>query len=317
MARMGVGIGEAGGLPTSYSILSDTFPARQRGRAMSIYSLGTSLGIFFAFAIGGYFLVEYGWRTCLLIVGLPGLLLSLVVYFTIKEPQKGMADRVGSHLEELPSLRVVFLILLNKKTFWNITLAKSFLNFVGFGISAFLPIYLIRVHEMGVKEMSFGLGLSIAVGGILGALTAGFLSDYLGKKNVSWYSWVCALGRVFYVFPFIAMLTAVDPWMVIYLNVFTSFFQVMGVGPAVVVMQGIVDAKIRASTAAFYLMISGFIGLGLGPFTIGLISDWLEPTYGIDSIRYAMMFMLIPVAISFVFFVIAGFTYKKEIYIKM
>ena len=317
IARMGVGIGEAGGVPTSYSILGDTFPAKERGRAMSIYSLGTSLGVFFAFAIGGYFLVEYGWRACLWIVGLPGILLSIIIYFTIKEPKRGATDKVDLAQREMPSLKEVFKIVFKKKTFSLITFAKGFHNFVGYAMSAFLPIFLIRVHEMPVKAMSLGLGLAIAIGGILGSFTAGFLSDYLGKRHVGWYSWVGSIGRILYLIPLYVVLTASDPWMAIYFTVGLTFCQALGTGPAVVVMQGIVDAKIRASTAALYLMISGLLGLGFGPLVIGIISDWLEPSYGVESIRYALMFLVVPSIIAFFLFLLAGHSYKKEIYVKM
>ena len=316
LARMGVGIGEAGGVPTSYAIISDTFPPNQRGRALSIFSMGISIGIFLAFAIAGVVLVNYGWRFCLYLVGLPGILLAILVHFSIQEPQKGFSDNVKA-TRETPSLLQVIKTLRSKKTFIYITLAKSFLVFTSYSINAFLPILFIRVHQVEIKTLSIILGLSIAVGGVTGSLLGGFLSDKLGKKNVSWYAWVGVLGGILSLAPYYYIFMTNNAFGGLYMVSFTSFTASLTVGPAIAVMQSLVNAKMRASTAALYLLISNLVGLGLGPLIIGIISDYLAPTYGVESIRYALMFTFVSSILAIIFFWIAGNTYKKDICVTM
>ena len=201
LARMGVGLGEAGGVPTSYSLISDIFPANQRGKAMSYYMMGTSFGVFFAFVGGGYMLVNYGWRMSLFVVGLPGILLSIIVWMTIKEPKKGAYDNVGEQVEVAPTMKEIFKTAIRKKTFVYITFAKTFLVAASYSINAFIAAYFIRLHNMPKGDLFFNLGITVLIGGIIGGLLGGYFSDKLGKKDIRWYAWIGVVGNLLGILP--------------------------------------------------------------------------------------------------------------------
>ena len=315
LARMGVGLGEAGGVPTSYSLISDVFPANQRGKAMSIYMIGTSIGVFIAFVGGGYMLVNYGWRMSLYVVGLPGILLAVLVWLTIKEPEKGAKDNVKELDKTTPSMKEIFQIAIRKKTFVYITLAKTFLVGTSYSINAFVAAFFIRLHNMPKGDLFFNLGITVLIGGVIGGLLGGYFSDKLGEKDIRWYAWIGVVGNLLCIIPHYLYFTSQNVTIAIVMFGVMAVTTLLSGGPAVAVMQSVVNAKMRAGVAAIYLLISNLIGLGLGPLSVGMISDWLEPTYGVESIRYALMFTFIPIALSTLFYYLAGKHYKKDVYV--
>lgn len=317
LARMGVGLGEAGGVPTSYSMISDIFPPEERGKAMSIFTMGTSVGILAAFIGGGYVLVNYGWRMSLFVVGLPGLFIAIIVYLTIQEPTKGIYDNVKNQQESTPSILTIASIVFKNKTFINITLAKSFLVFTSYAVNAFIAIFFIRLHEMPKSSLFVNLGLAVAVGGIIGAAIGGYFSDKLGNIDIRWYSWIGIMGGIIAAPAYYIMFTTPNVTIALFSFSFATMGFLISSGPAIAVMQSVVDAKMRAGTAAFYLLISNLIGLGLGPLLIGIISDYYEPAYGLDSIRIALLFTFITQVLSIIFYWLAGRSYPRDIYVNM
>ena len=178
LARIGVGIGEAGGSPPSHSIISDYFPPEKRATALSIYSVGIYIGIFLGFTIGGVLAQNYGWRVAFYAVGIPGILLAAVIYYLVKEPVKGRYDPQGvSH--EIPTLSNVIKTLLGKKTFIFIALGSGFIAFGSYGAGNFLPSFLQRVHGVEVSKAGYLLGVAFGIGGGTGTFLGGFLADRL------------------------------------------------------------------------------------------------------------------------------------------
>lgn len=318
IARIGVGIGEAGGSPPSHSIVSDYYPPHKRASALAIYSTGIYVGILFGYMIGGWIDENYGWRMAFFALGLPGVLYAMIVFLTVKEPRRGMSDKRLNNDDAIPVRRSkdfleVLTLLLKKKTFVFISLAAGFNAFVTYGIGNFFAPFLARIHHMETASIGIALGLVVGVGGITGTYAGGYFADRLGKRDIRWYLYVPILaGLVVVPFSITSFLHG-DLTLVLACNAVATFLTAVYMGPSLAVIHNLVDAHTRALASAVFFLILNLIGLGLGPLTIGYISDLLSTDYGVESLRYAFMFSFIPGTISIILFYLASRTYKHEV----
>lgn len=290
LMRAGVGIGEAGGSPPSHSIISDIFPANQRATALSIYSLGVYGGSLIGLIAGGYLVSELGWRMTFVVVGLPGLLLAILVRSFVYEPPRGLAE---ARSDVQPATFVsVLKVLWSRKSFPHIALGCALHAFANYGLASFMPIFLTRVHEMPIARIGLVYGFVAGVGGMLGTYGGGFLSDKLANRyNESrWYIWV-PLISVIVVVPFYGFTLMLAPTG--FIAAISYFIPAvvagMYLGPSLATTHGLVGLRMRAQASAILFFVLNLIGLGLGPMTTGLLSDFLRPEYGDLSIRYALM----------------------------
>jgi MFS family permease len=293
LMRAGVGVGEAGGSPPAHSIISDIFPANKRATALSIYSLGIYGGSLIGYMAGGYLASEFNWRIAFVVVGLPGVLLAFLVRFLIHEPPRGLAE---SRSDVAPArFSEVLAILWTRKCFRHIALGCALHAFVTYGLSAFMPIFLMRVHEMPIAQIGAILGLVAGIGGMLGTYGGGYLSDKLANRHgeTRWHIWVPLISTVvaipFYWFSLIIAdtgIAAAVTWFV------PSVIAGMYLGPCLATTHGLVGLRMRAQASAILFFVLNLIGLGLGPMAIGLLSDFLRPEYGNLSIRYALITMV-------------------------
>ena len=176
LARIGVGIGEAGCSPPAHSMISDLYPPEQRSTAMGIFTLGISIGIMLAYLAGGWVVQNIGWREAFFMVGLPGLLLALVVRFTLPEPQRGMSDgRIDSG--QNVGVLGVSLFLLDRRSFIHLALGAGLASFNGYAVISFFPSFMARSHGMSIAEIGVYLGLIIGIAGGLGFAGGGYLTD--------------------------------------------------------------------------------------------------------------------------------------------
>ncbi len=293
MARFGVGVGEAGGSPPAHSIVSDIFPAEQRATALSIYSLGVYGGILVG-TVGGAYLVQYfDWRTAFVVVAIPGIFLALLVRFVIKEPPRGMAE---SRKDVAPPgfLRVLH-FLWDRKSFRHLSFACALHAFVTYGMGNFMPLFLGRVHEMPIIDIGLYYGLIAGIGGLAGTFFGGWMSDRMANKtgDKTWYIWI----------PFISTVLAIPLGLITFLvmpNGYTAVFSYLlpvfcggwYLAPCIASTHFLVGIRMRAMASAILLFMLNLIGLGLGPMLTGFMSDYFEPSYGSDSLRYAMSITL-------------------------
>jgi len=318
IARIGVGIGEAGGSPPSHSIVSDYYPPHKRASALAIYSTGIYVGILFGYMIGGWIDENYGWRMAFFALGLPGVLYAMIVFLTVKEPRRGMSDKRLNNDDAIPVRRSkdfleVLTLLLKKKTFVFISLAAGFNAFVTYGIGNFFAPFLARIHHMETASIGIALGLVVGVGGITGTYAGGYFADRLGKRDIRWYLYVPILaGLVVVPFSITSFLHG-DLTLVLACNAVATFLTAVYMGPSLAVIHNLVDAHTRALASAVFFLILNLIGMGLGPLSIGYISDLLSTDYGVESLRYAFMFSFIPGTISIILFYLASRTYKHEV----
>lgn len=287
-ARIGVGLGEAGGSPPAHSMISDYFPPQQRGRALAFYSTGIYVGILLGLMFGGMIAEAFGWRTAFLVVGIPGILFAVVLRFTIKEPLRGRWDSAHESVQK-PSLQDTIAVLRQRRSFWYIALGSSLMAFVGYGVGNFLPSLLIRNHGMSIGQVGVVLALVFGLTGAVGTYLGGYLGDRFGTRDPRWYLWVPAIGGGLAFLPYLYVLLTDNTTGMLVVLVFTNVLITLYLGPCIAMSHALVPPAMRALTSAVLFFVVNIIGLGLGPFLTGLMSDLLAPRYGDQSLRYAMV----------------------------
>ncbi len=288
-ARVGVGVGEAGGSPPAHSMISDMFPPEERATALSIYNLGIPFGVFVGFLAGGWINEFLGWRYAFFAVGIPGLIFALIVRATVREPPRGMSERVKT-VSDPPPVGEVIRILLSRRSFQHMSIAAALHAFVAYGVGQCMASFLIRVHGLNAGEAANWLAPVVAIGGGIGTVLGGYLCDKYGRQDARWYVWLPA-GAILVSLPF-ALFTYLYPShataMLVY--VIPVALGSMYLGPMLAMTHGMVSLRMRAMASSVLFFVLNLIGLGLGPFLTGLASDSLGEYLG-DSglgLRYAL-----------------------------
>ena len=261
LARVGVGVGEAGGSPPAHSMISDYFPAHQRATALSIYSMGIYVGILAGYSLGGWIDATYGWRMAFYALGIPGIIYALLLFFTVKEPPKGHSDAVAKimgnqkAMEEEASFWEVVRILLSKKTFIFIAFACGLHTFGNYGVGNFFAPFLARVHGMPVEDIGTWLGITSGFGGIIGTFLGGFLADKYGRKDLRWYMWIPIIaGLINLPFSYFAFFDG-NLNVVLFTYFMTALLTALYLGPSIAVTHNLIDAK-KTSLSLCYLIFS-------------------------------------------------------------
>jgi len=258
--------------------------------------------------MGGYLNQHLGWRTAFFVVGIPGIIFSLLFYTTVKEPQRGATDTNLAQVSEPNSSGEVLKTLYANQTFVFLAFASALNVFCIYGLVNWAPSFLERLHGMKVSEVGVLLGLIYGIGGGAGSFAGGLLTDHFGKKDKGWYLKVpgyavilsipCAAGAIFLQNTFLSVAG---------LGLCASL-QSMYLGPSLAVAHSLVPASMRALTSAVFFLVINLIGLGFGPLVVGIISDLLKPALGAESLRWALSIII---AISFTSAVLFFITAKK------
>ena len=288
LARIGVGIGEAGCSPPSHAIISDYFHPRERATALGIYALGIPFGVMFGLFLGGWINEAFGWRNAFFLLGLPGIALAVVVRMTVPEPQRGLSDARVDHGER-PSFGETLRFLRRRPAFMHLSFGAGLACFLGYGLITWLPAFLIRSHGLKTGEIGLWLGLLMGVVGGIAMFSGGVLADRLGRRDIRWSAWMVAVAFLVAI-PFSAVAFLVDSPVLAMLclipsTVAANFWQASTLAHA----QGLVRLRMRAMASAILLLIANIIGLGAGPWAIGAVSDALAPRFGPDSLRYSLL----------------------------
>ncbi len=277
-ARMGVGVGEAGGSPPSHSMISDMFEPKKRATALAIYSAGLYLGVVIGFSAGGYLGETFGWRNTFFIVGIPGVLLALVLWTTVPEPARPNTIAGDTGPKFLDTLSHV----LKLKSFLFIAFGCSLSAFISYGTSNFMPSYMVRYHDFPLTDIGIWLGLTGGGGGIIGTFLGGYLTDKIGKHNPSWYLWLPGATAVAGI-PFAVFAFNTDNTQLMLTSYFiTAILGTLYLAPSIAVLHRLVSPRMRAMTSALLFFVLNLIGLGAGPVVIGMLSD------GFGSLRIAL-----------------------------
>jgi predicted MFS family arabinose efflux permease len=312
LARVGVGVGEAAGSPPAHSLISDYFAPERRATALAIYATGVYVGAMIAFLAGGYIREHFDWRIAFLAVGLPGIPLALLVRFTVREPPRGYSES-GPVDTRTAGMAEVIRFLLKRRSFVYIVTAASCQAMSGYGVLAWGPTFLGRVHQMGGVQIGIWFGLSIGLGGTLGAYLGGAIADRLGVRDRRWYMFLSAIVTLAGV-PFVAGFLLLDDTRVALLC-FIPFYVLaaMYVGPMLSMTQGLVRLRMRATASAILLFMLNMFGLGAGPLLVGFLNDQLNDRFGLEAIRYSLLVVGIIGGLASVFFLQASRTLREDL----
>lgn len=291
MARIGVGVGEAGGSPPSHSIISDIFPPHKRASAMGFYSTGVNIGILFGFLLGGWLNEYFGWRVAFMVVGGPGILLAVLVKLTLAEPIRGLTESRKSNDAEVPFGKVLS-ILWSRRSFRHMAFAAALNAFCGYSTASWTASFMIRSHGMSTGELGTWLALISGLCGAIGVFCGGLAADKFGARDKRWYMWVPALAGLvslpFMVFVYLAE----TPYLALSLSIVPGLLHNVYLGSTIATTHSLVGLRMRALSSAILFLILNLIGMGLGPLIIGVVSDYLEPTWAEHSLRQAMLYII-------------------------
>jgi MFS family permease len=306
--RVGVAVGEAGGSPPAHSMIADYFPPERRATALGVFSLGVPLGILIGFLAGGWLDQELGWRMAFIVVGLPGIAVSALVAFTLREPPRGHSEGLQTGGQVGPTVWEVMGYLWRLKSFRHVALGSALYAFVGYSITSWAPAFLARSHGMSQGAIGTALALVIGVGGGVGIYLGGVLADRFsrsdprGSVRVALFAQLGAFPFGFFIY------TTDNTTLALALLTIPAFLGLMYQAPAFAVAQSLATPQMRATTAAVLLFVVNIIGLAVGPALTGALSDALEPRLGEDSLRYALLIVSLVLAWSAFHFWLAGKT---------
>jgi predicted MFS family arabinose efflux permease len=291
LARIGVGVGEAGGSPPSHSIISDIFPAEKRASAIGFYSMGVSIGIMFGFLFGGWLNEFFGWRLTFMVVGVPGIILAIIIRKTLAEPIRGSLEKRVVPTGAVPFGQVLA-VLWSRSSFRHMAMGAALNAFAGYSMVSWGASFMIRSHHMTTGELGTWLALIIGLGGAIGVFSGGLLADRLGSRDKRWYVWLPAIVGVLSV-PFIAAIYMVDgAYFALSMMIIPSLFSNVYLGNIIATTHSLVGVRMRAMSSALLFFILNIVGLGAGPWSVGFLSDYLQPALGSESLRHAMLYLL-------------------------
>ena len=279
--RLGVGIGEAGGVAPSYALIADYFPPERRARALAIFSLGVPLGLSMGTLIGAYIAHAINWRAAFVIMGIAGILLAPILRLVVRDVR-----RSATASAEVP-LASVFPMLARKPAFWLLAFGAACSSLCGYGLALWTPSILIRSFGLDLLSTGNFFASLVLIGGCTGVFAGGWLADRLGGADRGWYARLPAIAWLVTAPMFTAGLFAPNLWMAWLLLLVPNALNILWLGPVSTAVQHLVPRPMRATASASFLLINNLIGLGVGPLLMGRLSDLFKASYGVDSLRYA------------------------------
>lgn len=306
LARVGVGVGEAGCTPASHSLISDYFPREKRASAMAIFSLGIPVGSLIGMAMGGLIADSFGWRAAFLIVGLPGVVLGLISLLILPEPRRGAKNEVA--LAGSPTLSGALSELRTNRAYIWTTVAMVLMSFVNYGQLAFQSSFFLRNHAGGLDLLAaelgrstgvalgptgflgLGLGLVVGISGAVGTWLGGTLADRAAKKDIRAYATIPAVTTLILPVAFLFSYLVSDVRVALLLLSVAMLLQAFYYGPIFAAVQSLAKPRTRATAAAVFLFFGNLLGLGLGPLSVGTLSDAFGAHLGAGAgIRWSLI----------------------------
>jgi MFS family permease len=308
LARLGVGIGEAGGVAPSYAIIGDYFPPHRRAFALSIYSLGIPLGSAAGVLAGGYIAAMVDWRVAFLTVGLAGVIIAPVFKLCVRDvPRPDSAER-----QDRARFSTIASALARKPSFWLLSFGAAISSMLGYGIAFWLPSLLQRSFGLGLVEVSHFISGLLVLGGVAGMLAGGWLGDRLGSGDRAFFAYLPAVAFVIGVPLFAAGMYSTDAKIAFVLFLIPQAMAYVWLGPVLSAVQQLVEPAHRATASALFLLINNLIGLGGGIYALGALSDFLLPHYGQEALRYSMLYSLALYLVSALLLMLAGPRLRKD-----
>ena len=313
LARIGVGVGEAGGSPPAHSMISDIFPPERRASALAFYSMGINFGILFGFLAGGWLNEFFDWRVAFFVVGAPGIVVALFVRYTLREPIRGLMEDRQDVATDTPFPEVLKL-LWSRLSFRHLAIGGALNAFAGYSSSNWTASFMIRSHDMSTGELGTWLALIMGVGGAIGVFWGSYIAERLAKFDVRWYMWMPTITGMICVPFMIATYVVEGAYTALIISIVPGILFNVYLGNSLAMTHALVGLRMRAVASAILFFLINLIGMGLGPWGVGLLSDMLSAELGNESLRYAMLYLL-PAAMgwSAVHFLLASRTLQKDL----
>ena len=313
LARIGVGVGEAGGSPPAHSMISDIFPPERRASALAFYSMGINFGILFGFLAGGWLNEFFDWRVAFFVVGAPGIVVALFVRYTLREPIRGLMEDRQDVATDTPFPEVLKL-LWSRLSFRHLAIGGALNAFAGYSSSNWTASFMIRSHDMSTGELGTWLALIMGVGGAIGVFWGSYIAERLAKFDVRWYMWMPTITGMICVPFMIATYVVEGAYTALIVSIVPGILFNVYLGNSLAMTHALVGLRMRAGASAILFFLINLIGMGLGPWGVGLLSDMLSAELGNESLRYAMLYLL-PAAMgwSAVHFLLASRTLQKDL----
>lgn len=290
LARMGVGVGEAGGVAPSYALIADYFPPERRARALAIFSLGIPIGSALGLFFGGWLAESINWRTAFVVIGLAGVPIGWAILRFVPEPARPSRDAVAA--AEAPGLKETFALLARKPSFWLLSFGAASASICGYGLGFWLPSYFNTSLGLSLTSIGTYFGTIVLVGGIAGIFLGGLLADKLGGARPGAYAAIPAVAFLLTAPGFFAAMNSDSLALGWVLFAVPYALSLAWLGPIVNAVQNLVAPPLRATASACFLLINNLIGIGFGTFIFGYMADVLTPTYGDQAMRYSILYGL-------------------------
>ena len=302
LARMGVGIGEAGGVAPAYSMLADYFPKHQRARALAAYAFGIPLGTAAGALVGGLLAVHFGWRTAFVAVGILGLMLAPIFRLIVRDPRRGGADMAAGDTTSVQAaaapLGEVVRVLAAKPSFWLLAFGAASSSVCGYGVALWLPSFFMRSLGLTLRETAWYYSGIAFFGGLMGIWLGGAVADRLGAKSKAGYPLTPAVAFLISVPCFLLAMNsgslvgnlgggaALALAFAIFL--IPTGLNLAWLGPITAAVQHLAPAPMRTTASALFLLINNLLGIAVGTYYFGLVSDLLKPVFGQESLRWSI-----------------------------
>ena len=287
LVRVGIAVGESGCVPPAQSLISDYFDRTERPRAMSIYFLASPIAMIIAYSAGSWAIDQWGWRITFMMIGLPGVLLAIMVKFTLREPR---LKQLSLATEVTPPLKDVLSTLARGRSFRHIVCVFCLSMFFAQSIAVWSPAFYTRSYHVSAGEVGAWLALTWGVGGMFTTLLGGYLATRYaaGREELQMKSLAIVIGlsMIVHVFCYISSSKTVSLIMV---SIVMGGILPLSSAPIFSAIQSLVEERMRALALALIYLFGNLIGFGLGPVIVGVVSDALAASFGQESLRYALL----------------------------
>lgn len=292
LARIGVGVGEAGCTPAAHSLIADSVPPEKRSSAIAFFGLGIPIGGLLGLIIGGVVNDQYGWRIALMLVGTPGILLAFLLPLLIRDPRR-CADSAHFNTANSPvkaklSIKDAVREVFASKAYLYVFIAASFTAFLSYGKGLWTISFFIRSHGLSTTEAGLAMAVALGISGIIGTWLGGKMADVFGKRDKRHILTLPAIGMAIAAPILFAGYWAEDWRIAVALLILPTILNSAYYGPAYGCVQGLVRPEARAIAASLVVFGQNLIGLGMGPLLFGMLSDWLQPMAGGESVRWVL-----------------------------
>jgi MFS family permease len=313
LARMGVGIGEAGGVAPSYGLISDFYPKEKRARALAFFSLGIPIGSALGVFFGAWIASHLSWRSAFMIVGLAGLPAALMVRLFIPEPVRGGHDRAdGAASAPAPPFLEVVAALARIPSFWLLSFGAASGSILGYGLIFWLPSFFARSFHLELGQVGWFYGSIVLIGGVAGTWLGGWFGDRTGPGDPGAYARIPAFCFAIAAPVFAIGLFAPSLWLGWLLFAIGQMLALAWLGPVIAAVQHIVPPNMRATASASFLFINNLIGIGFGIFFLGFMSDAMKAAYGDDALKYSILYGLAFYLLSAAIYFVAARRLKRD-----